>query len=75
MELPLATAALIAALLLDRFLGEPRRHPLALFGRAVQAAEARWYAPTIKRGAALAGLLVVPPAVVAGGLGALPGLG
>ena len=75
MELPLATAAIVTALVADHLLGEPRRHPLALFGRAVQAVEARWYAPTIRRGAALAGLLVVPPALAAGWLAALPGVG
>ncbi|SFD53321.1 adenosylcobinamide-phosphate synthase [Thiohalospira halophila DSM 15071] len=75
MELPLATAAIVTALVADHLLGEPRRHPLALFGRAVQAVEARWYAPTIRRGAVLAGLLVVPPALAAGWLAALPGAG
>jgi len=75
MELPLATAAVITALVLDRLVGEPSRHPLAAFGRVVQATEARWYAPTVRRGALLAVLLVFPLAVVAGWLGTLPVVG
>ncbi len=61
------TAAIaLAALLLDRWLGEPPRwHPLELFGRLALHAEARLYADSLWRGASLTLLLVLPPVLLA----------
>lgn len=64
---------LLAALLLDLLLGDPRRwHPLAGFGRLAQWLETRLYADRRARGAA-ALLLAVVPLVLLGAL--LPLLG
>jgi adenosylcobinamide-phosphate synthase len=53
-------AALIGGTLVDAALGDPRRgHPVAGFGRAVMAIERAAYAPSIARGAAVAGASVV----------------
>ena len=58
-----------AALLLDRWLGEPRRaHPLVAFGRVAAALEARLNAPagsSVGRGVLAVLLLVVPPVAAA----------
>ncbi|HKL77541.1 MAG TPA: adenosylcobinamide-phosphate synthase CbiB, partial [Gammaproteobacteria bacterium] len=68
----------LAALGLDRFLPEPRRyHPLALFGHGAEALEGRLNRGPVRRlrgGLALV-LLVAPPALLAAGLGSLPGIG
>lgn len=60
---------LLSALLLDRLLGEPRRgHPLAGYGRVVQAVEARAWVdagrPAFWRGVAAALVLTVAPVAV-----------
>ncbi|SEK24013.1 adenosylcobinamide-phosphate synthase CbiB [Ectothiorhodospira marina] len=52
---------ILAALLLDRLLGEPRRwHPLVGFGALIDAAERRGYADDRRRGAWLVAGLVIP---------------
>lgn len=69
-----AALVTLAAVLLDRLLGEPRRgHPLVLFGSV-----AGWLEPRVNRGnsrlrGALALLaLIIPPTLVAGWLTSLP---
>lgn len=60
-------STLIAALLLDAWLGEPRRaHPLVGFGRLTRAVEHALHAPSRVRGALGVALLVVPPVALAG---------
>lgn len=51
----------------DALLGEKglEPHPVALFGRAVAAAEGRLYAPSRWRGAVLTGITVIPVAAAA----------
>lgn len=69
----LSIFCLIAALLLDRLLGDPRRwHPLAGFGQVAMWLERRIYAPQRLRGALAVMLLLVAPATVAAQLAALP---
>ena len=52
---------ILAALLLDRLLGEPRRwHPLVGFGALIDAAERHGYADDRRRGAWLVAGLVIP---------------
>ncbi|WP_347279556.1 adenosylcobinamide-phosphate synthase CbiB [Plasticicumulans sp.] len=65
------------AYLLDRLLGEPplRWHPLVWFGRWAGALERRLYRDSIRRGGLVWMLAVLPPTLLAGGLGALPGFG
>ena len=65
------------AYLLDRLLGEPplRWHPLVWFGRWAGALESRLYRDSILRGGLVWMLAVLPPTLLAGGLGALPGFG
>lgn len=73
----------LAAILLDQWLGEPRRwHPLVGFGRLVERVEQRLYGPATlldggrrRRGVLALLVLVVPPVLIAGGLATLPGLG
>ena len=72
----------LSAVLLDRFLGEPRRfHPLVGFGRLAEALE-RWLhgggiTPVARRarGALAVAILLVPLALVAAVLAALPYVG
>src|SRR5580704_11540797 len=62
---PLA-AGLAAGVALDALLGDPRRgHPVAAFGRAAAALEARDYADSRLRGAAHAGACVLAAAAPA----------
>src|SRR5689334_24927538 len=62
---PLA-AGLIAGVALDALLGDPRRgHPVAAFGRAAAALEARDYADSRGRGAAHAAACVLAVALPA----------
>src|ERR1019366_5566104 len=62
---PLA-AGLAAGVVLDALLGDPRRgHPVAPFGRAAAAIEARDYADSRPRGAAHAAACVLAVAVPA----------
>jgi adenosylcobinamide-phosphate synthase len=62
---PLA-AGLAAGVALDALLGDPRRgHPVAAFGRAAAALEARDYADSRRRGAAHAAACVLAVAVPA----------
>jgi adenosylcobinamide-phosphate synthase len=62
---PLA-AGLAAGVTLDALLGDPRRgHPVAAFGRAAAALEARDYADSRRRGAAHAAACVLAVAVPA----------
>src|ERR1700719_3839108 len=62
---PLA-AGLIAGVALDALLGDPRRgHPVAAFGRAAAALEARDYADSRLRGAAHAAACVLAAAAPA----------
>ncbi len=62
---PLA-AGLAAGVALDALFGDPRRgHPVAAFGRAAAALEARDYADTRRRGAAHAAACVLAVAVPA----------
>ncbi len=72
----------LSAVLLDRFLGEPRRfHPLVGFGRLAEALERRLYGGSITpvarrvRGALAVAILLVPLALVAAVLAALPDVG
>src|SRR5260370_1924222 len=59
---PLA-AGLAAGVALDTLFGDPRRgHPVAAFGRAAAALEARDYADSRRRGAAHAAACVLPVA-------------
>lgn len=52
---------IVGALLLDRWLGEPRRwHPLEMFGQLALRVEARFHADSRWRGAWLVMLLVLP---------------
>ena len=54
-------AALVAGVLLDAALGEPRRwHPLVGFGRLTQALERAIHAPSRLRGALSVALLIAP---------------
>jgi adenosylcobinamide-phosphate synthase len=65
---PLA-AGLVAGVALDALLGDPRRgHPVAAFGRAAAALEARDYADTRRRGAAHAAACVLAAALPAAAL-------
>jgi adenosylcobinamide-phosphate synthase len=63
-------AGLLAGALLDALVKDPRRgHPVALFGRAAAAAEARAYAGSKARGAMYTAVCVLgaaAPAVIAG---------
>ena len=86
---PLAVG-LAAGVALDALLGDPRRgHPVAAFGRAAAALEARDYADSRPRGAAHAAACILAaaapavlvargtrsPAAVAGGDGRARGVG
>ena len=86
---PLA-AGLAAGVALDALFGDPRRgHPVAAFGRAAAALEARDYADSRRRGAAHAAACVLAvaapaavlhrrtrgPAAAAGGRGRARGVG
>ncbi len=58
---------IVAALVLDRLAGEPRRlHPLVGFGRIATALERRLYGDSAMRGAVAVALLVAPFALAAG---------
>ena len=62
---PLA-AGLVAGVIMDALLGDPRRgHPVAAFGRAATALEARDYADSRPRGAAHAAACILSVAVPA----------
>ena len=62
-------AGLIAGVALDALIGDPRRgHPVAAFGRAAAALEARDYADSRRRGAAHAAACVLAVAVPAAAL-------
>jgi adenosylcobinamide-phosphate synthase len=64
------------ALVLDWFLGEPRRwHPLVGFGRVATALEARLHADRRGRGVLAVALLVAPPVLLAAWLRARHPLG
>lgn len=68
----LATCALLtlAAVLLDGWLGEPRRwHPLAGFGRLAARLETACHADTRMRGAIVLALMLLPPTLLAWGIG------
>ena len=59
-------AGLIAGVALDALVGDPRRgHPVAAFGRAAAALEARDYADSRRRGAAHAAACVLAVAAPA----------
>jgi len=61
--------AMLAAVLLDRLLGEPRRgHPLVLFGAIAHRIETRLYADDRVRGIAAWLLAVLPPVLLLGGM-------
>lgn len=63
----------LAALILDAWLGEPRRyHPLVGFGCLAQELESRMYTDSVPSGATAVVLLVVPPAVLASLVDPLP---
>lgn len=67
------TLVVFAALLLDAWLGEPRRlHPLVGFGRWVKWLEQRIYADAFLRGVVAIFLLLVPFTVAAAFLHTLP---
>ena len=73
--MPARALILVAALLLDWLLGEPRRfHPLAGFGRLARGVEGRLYAPSRKAGAIAAALLLAPLAALAAWLSVRPGV-
>ncbi|GHA80632.1 adenosylcobinamide-phosphate synthase CbiB [Cognatilysobacter bugurensis] len=64
----MAALAALAAVLLDAWLGEPRRgHPLVAFGRLVKAIEARLYADRRGRGVLAWALAVLPITLLAAG--------
>lgn len=64
---------ILAAVLLDWLLGEPRRaHPLVGFGRLAAGLEARLYAPRRTRGLLAVALLLLPPVALAAYLAQLP---
>jgi len=66
--------AVFAALLLDTWLGEPRRfHPLVGFGRWVKWLEQRLYADSFVRGIVAISLLLIPVTMAAALLHRLPG--
>ncbi len=66
----------ICAVLLDLWLGEPRRfHPLAGFGRLAAALEARLNRRRRAAGVLALAVLVLPPVLLAAALAALPQLG
>ncbi|MCS3902691.1 adenosylcobinamide-phosphate synthase [Methylohalomonas lacus] len=66
----LITLALLVAVLLDRWLGEPRRwHPLNGFAAVARWLEGRLYGGRLRGGLAVV-LLIVPPAVLFAWLGA-----
>ncbi len=71
-------AGLIAGLLTDAVVGDPRRgHPVAAFGQAVTAIEQRMYADSRSRGAAFTAtcaVLAISPVLAAGRLCRLPNL-
>ncbi len=69
------TLVILPALLLDHLLGEPRRHPLALFGRVAVAVEHVLHGDSRWRGALALLLLVIPPALLIGWLARWPVLG
>lgn len=70
----IAFALLVAALVLDRLLGDPRRgHPLAGFGMLAAGAERVGHADSVWRGGLWLLALVVPFAVAVWWLGRLPG--
>ena len=57
---------MLAAVLLDAALGEPRRfHPLVGFGRGAAALERWLYAPSRVRGALVLALVLLPPTLLA----------
>src|SRR5436305_11171181 len=59
-------AGLVAGVLLDAALGDPRRfHPVAGYGRAAAALERRLYAPGRRAGVIYAAVAVGAPVVVA----------
>jgi adenosylcobinamide-phosphate synthase len=65
---------ILAALALDRLLGEPRRgHPLVAFGTLIETVERRGYGDDRLRGALLLALLVLPFTALAALAAALPG--
>jgi adenosylcobinamide-phosphate synthase len=62
MSLGATAFAMVAAVLLDAALGEPRRaHPLVAFGRLAQRIEARWHAHRRSKGALAWAQAVLPP--------------
>lgn len=64
---------IVAALFLDRWLGEPRRwHPLVGFGALIGAAERRFHADDRRRGLLLVAVLVLPLTLLSLGLASLP---
>lgn len=70
--------AVLAAVVADALLGESRRwHPLAAFGRLAEALERQWNRgpDRARRGAAALILLAGGPALAAGLLALIPGLG
>ncbi|MGM0477364.1 MAG: CobD/CbiB family cobalamin biosynthesis protein, partial [Pseudomonadota bacterium] len=76
MPMPFAlTLVILPALLLDHLLGEPRHHPLALFGRAAMVMERALHGDSRWRGGLALVVLVVPPALLAGWLARWPVLG
>ena len=65
------TTIVLAALMLDACLGEPRRwHPLIGFGRFAQAIEMRLHANSRVRGIAATTLALLPPVLLTFGLAA-----
>jgi adenosylcobinamide-phosphate synthase len=61
-----AAAGIVAGVAADALLRDPRRgHPVALFGRAAAAAEARFYAASKARGAAYTAMCVLGAAAPA----------
>ncbi|MEY6430872.1 adenosylcobinamide-phosphate synthase CbiB [Thioalkalicoccus limnaeus] len=70
---PLTLALVVGALLLDRWLGEPRRwHPLEAFGRLAERTEARFHADSRWRGVWLLAWLVLPWTLAGVAMAALP---
>ncbi|MDO9225107.1 MAG: adenosylcobinamide-phosphate synthase CbiB [Pseudomonadota bacterium] len=66
---------MLAAVVLDWLLGEPRRwHPLVGFGRLAAWLERRIYVPDRWRGVFAVALLTLPPTWLASELAALPGV-
>ncbi|RJS92517.1 adenosylcobinamide-phosphate synthase CbiB [Salinisphaera sp. Q1T1-3] len=64
--------AILAGLITDALLGEPRRaHPLVFFGQCAERWERHWHADRVATGGGALAALVVPPVIVAAWMAAV----